>query len=176
MNRLRTVVSSSVQIVGNVLRRIALRVAALSPVASRAYYGIFSGRFSRETQAVASGISSYHEDLQSESSSSALLRRNIHRLEKGLLMRPRKSVFATDYIEETVASFERLKRFHSTSSSEDGELNWAADVLAEYFANVEDHPQIASARKLVPHFSRFPQNSGEDPSPSGDQHKGAAEL
>jgi nitroreductase len=69
--------------------------------------------------------------------SSGMLRRNIHRLEKGLTMRGRQSVFALDYIGETVALYRRL-----SVSMEPNEAVWAHDVLAQYFHIVARHPSV----------------------------------
>ena len=38
---------------------------------------------------------------------SSVLRRGIHRLEKGILSRPRRDIFALGYIRETFAFYER---------------------------------------------------------------------
>ena len=57
----------------------------------------------REAIAVAAGQRRY---FPVETDDTAL-RRNIHRLEKGLVSRPRRHVFALDYIGSTVTRFER---------------------------------------------------------------------
>ncbi len=59
---------------------------------------------------------------------SLLLRRSIHRLEKGLLMKNLRSVFALDYINDAVNSFVDL-----SSSPPGAQLSWAYDVLSVYF-------------------------------------------
>lgn len=87
-----------------------------------------------------------------------LLRRNTHRLEKGLLMRPRRTVFAVDYIAETVRAFEvvasavRADELDSLSSDRD----WAGDVLGEYFAVVGSHPTVDRARSRFARVTRPP--------------------
>ena len=50
----------------------------------------------------------YLKRLHEKSENVFLLRRNVHRLEKGLLMRPRRPVFGLKYIEELVNAYERL--------------------------------------------------------------------
>jgi nitroreductase len=75
--------------------------------------------------------------------SSPLLRRNVHRLEKGLVMQPRQPVFAEDYIEQTVAE---LARLGLTGGLDPVEEKWATDVLADYFKVVTDSAAIARAR------------------------------
>ncbi len=60
-----------------------------------------------------------------------ILRRNVHRIEKGLTMRPLRQEFALRFIEPTVRGFCNMaaqKGFDSAS-----EYNWAADVLKAYF-------------------------------------------
>jgi nitroreductase len=73
---------------------------------------------------------------------SPLLRRNIHRIEKGLCMPERRAVFAESYIAETVALFARLAAQPQASAPE---LKWAADVLADYFSKVD-----VTAEKIAP--------------------------
>lgn len=78
---------------------------------------------------------------------SALLRRNTHRLEKGLIMRPRRDVFALDYIEETVRAYEAALRAQADGNGPpDEQLQWIGDVLAEYFAVTASHPKIDPLR------------------------------
>lgn len=66
--------------------------------------------------------------------SSPGLRRNIHRIEKALISRPRRPLFAEKYILETVelysVAISRIENFEET------ELKWASDVLTEYFQSV----------------------------------------
>ena len=69
------------------------------------YFAWFNRAFRREQTAVLAGRLQYQHHLRHAKKSSALLRRNIHRLEKGLIMRPRRAVFAEDYILETVRSY-----------------------------------------------------------------------
>lgn len=109
------------------------------------YYGLFSRQFTREHFGVLQGRVQYHKSLKADAKSYALLRRNTHRLEKGLIMRPRRPSFAADYIGETVTMFLRAQQ--STRISQ-VELKWAHDVLTEYFAVVKDTPKIKQAREL----------------------------
>jgi nitroreductase len=95
------------------------------------YYAIFSREFRREQLAVLRGKVDYERHLTQTRQSSPLLRRNIHRLEKGLIMRPRKSVFAQDYLQETVDQYQNCVELGTLDSRE---LKWATDVLTEYFS------------------------------------------
>ncbi|MCF2501508.1 nitroreductase family protein [Dyadobacter chenhuakuii] len=62
------------------------------------------------------------------------LRRNIHRLEKGLSYPVAKEVFAEDYIVETI---QFLKSAISKDVIDDDTLNWAISVLKLYFKTVK---------------------------------------
>lgn len=132
------------------LRRALGSVGAASPRIFSAnrwlanlYYFLFSRQFDREHLAVLKGRAAYHRSLQTIDNTSPLLRRNIHRLEKGLVMQPRRSVFAEAFILETVRCYNRAKA--RPAYSED-ELQWATDVLDEYFSVVEDTLAICKAR------------------------------
>ena len=82
----------------------------------------------------------YLKRLHEKSENVFLLRRNVHRLEKGLLMRPRRPVFGLKYIEELVNVYERLvsKDLENDESIVD-QLIWARDVLTKYFSVVENN-------------------------------------
>jgi nitroreductase len=74
------------------------------------------------------------------------LRRNSHRLEKGLISRPRRDTFATDYIEETVEHLARGIQAAGGQIPADSELAWAYDVLGAYFEATGSAPEIDRAR------------------------------
>jgi len=125
-------------------RRLALTGASRSSLLAGLYFGLFNRELAREAMAVAAGQLRYDEDLRSDSPGYYLLRRNIHRLEKGLIMCPRRAVFALDYLDETVNVFTRAVA--AAKGEWNRELIWATDVLTEYFAVVDTTvPQIASA-------------------------------
>lgn len=124
----------------DMLRRADHRLAvacAKSGMLSSLYYTFISREFRREHRAVLSGRVEYWRALKHVDESCALLRRNIHRLEKGLIMEPRRPVFALDFLEETVTCYRDAVK--STSLCE-SERKWATDVLIEYFRVVGDHP------------------------------------
>jgi nitroreductase len=130
------------------LRRAVLRVAASSPRLASLYYGVFSTRFAREHRAVAYGRLRFLEDAARPAQSEYLLRRNVHRLEKGLIMRPRRPVFATDFIEETVESFAgRSAAAGAGAGGDPREIRWAERVLSSYFEAAGGHPRIERARE-----------------------------
>ena len=125
------------------LDRFLLPLTSRSGLVASAHYLLLSRQFRREHRAVLAGRLAYERGLSAPLRSSPLLRRNVHRLEKGLVMQPRQAVFAEDYIEETVAELARLRVSGWLDPIED---KWATDVLAEYFQVVADSAPIVRAR------------------------------
>lgn len=109
--------------------------------------------FNREQFAVLRGRRDYYRNLSKARRSSTELRRNIHRLEKGISMQPRRPVFALDYLEETLDFYEKAvaSACHagsgtSQTATDTDELTWAHDVLTDYFAIVSsENPVVAAA-------------------------------
>ncbi|UCX03983.1 nitroreductase family protein [Shewanella glacialimarina] len=108
-------------------------------------YSLVNRDFMREQQAVLSGRLAYRKQEGIQAVSSALLRRNIHRLEKGLCMQPRRNVFATDFILATVECFATCMNNKHIEASE---LKWALDVLSAYFDAVTHVENIAQANAI----------------------------
>jgi nitroreductase len=126
------------------LRIPALTFFSSNRFLSGLFYVFFSREFGREQMKVLQGrIAYYKNHLQFDQKSSPMLRRNVHRLEKGIIMRPRKPSFASDYIAETVNAYLAMA---SADAACTRELSWARDVLTQYFDIVEDTPQIKKAR------------------------------
>jgi len=117
---------------------------ANSAFLSSLYYCFFSAQFRREHQAVLKGRLHYQHSLKDIKLSSTLLRRNTHRLEKGLIMQPRRSVFAQAYIEETVDCFSKCLISEGMCTEE---LKWAQDVLVQFFQVTESSKILDKARK-----------------------------
>lgn len=125
-------------------------VMSLHPRLSSIYYGFFSSAMAREHYAVLNGRIRYRKNIKYSISSSFLLRRNTHRLEKGLIMRPRREVFAKDYIEETIDAFISCSSLMCSTVDEPStgerpisdELKWAQDVLEQYFEVTGDDEVI----------------------------------
>lgn len=107
------------------------------------YYCVISREFDREHRAVLLGRLQFAERMQGKGENDAFLRRNVHRLEKGLIMRPRRSTFAEDYIGPTVRCFADATRAGVVT----GQQRWANDVLTDYFSAVQSSPRIDSARR-----------------------------
>ncbi|MCF7501025.1 MULTISPECIES: nitroreductase family protein [unclassified Pseudoalteromonas] len=118
-----------------------LPLCSKSPILSGLYFTFFSRDFFYEHQAILKARLAYNNQQGMHGKSSALLRRNIHRLEKGLIMQPRRSVFALDYLTETLTAYQLAV---TQSNVEQSELQWATDVLSEYFSVVDkQHLTIA---------------------------------
>ena len=148
----------------NVHRKLDLTLLsflARSKIFSSFYYCIFSDQFRREHHAVLNGRLKYHTTSKSELNNIYLLRRNIHRLEKGLIMQPRREIFALDYIKETVDAFLDIRS--KADLGDNRQIEWACNVLSEYFRVVSDHPIINTAKKKFSDSSdsiyALPQNS-----------------
>ena len=112
---------------------VLVKLLSGSRFTSGIYYLLFSKEFGREQQAVLKGRLRYKASKR-DNTSIPVLRRNIHRIEKGLIMRPRKSTFGKAYIELTVNAYEDLV---NSSAANLEELKWSYDVLSAYFSAVE---------------------------------------
>jgi nitroreductase len=129
-----------------------VRRGAQSRFWSTVYYAFYRSDYVREQAAFLAGRIAYEKSLKCPSGNMAVLRRNVHRIEKGLLMRPRRSPFALDYMPETVDAFLTAR----TQPMDNCEMAWARDVLAEYFRVNPDHPAIN------PHRIRFQNSQNPD--------------
>ncbi|GLR28023.1 Nitroreductase [Psychrobacter pacificensis] len=107
------------------------------------FHYFVSNDFSNEHQAVLKGRKAYYDSLNDIGKSCALLRRNIHRLEKGLIMKPRRDVFGEGFIQETVDCYREAVKSTILATAE---KKWATDVLDEYFKIVGSTPKIDQAR------------------------------
>lgn len=136
-------------------RLLLIRLCSTSPFTASIYYFFFSAAFRREQFATLNAIRAYYRELK-DRGSKYLLKRNVHRIEKGLIMRPRKEVFAIDYIKETVDCYCLLKNEELDESM----IEWASDVLAEYFSSIKKN---AFLHKLEAKFQRYysPKNQHE---------------
>jgi nitroreductase len=126
---------------------IARRFFALAGPLADLWYALFDRAFSREHRAVLAGIETYHAIERAGGANRYMLRRNTHRLEKGLIMRPRRPNFALDYVGDTLDMYGRCVADHHVNPGDAGELRWAHDVLAEYFAVSAPHPVVDALRE-----------------------------
>jgi nitroreductase len=104
-----------------------------------------TGQFNSEFAAVGAGVARHHRDAPTAGVRFGL-RRNVHMLEKGLTMRPRRTTFAAGYITDTVDGFRRY--LDAARTIDIDEAAWVLDVLDEYFAATaeSDHRIVLAAR------------------------------
>ncbi len=125
---------------------IDVRIASIASYffwLSALYYLVYNDCFRREMRSVLLARRSYYGNRDGQNPASYLLRRNIHRLEKGLIMRPRRKVFGEGYIIETVQHFNLCVESNELTEAE---FSWANDVISEYFLVVSSSDKIDIAR------------------------------
>lgn len=121
-----------------------IRLCSSNGFLASLYYCLLSREFDREHRAVLLGRLQFARLMRSKGENDPFLRRNVHRLEKGLIMRPRRGTFADDYIGATVRCYADAALSRGMTS---GQQRWAGDVLNDYFAAVGSTPRIDSARR-----------------------------
>lgn len=107
-----------------------IRLFSKSKYLSGVYYSFLNSSFRREHQSVLLGRIKHIDNIANKSGNHYQLVRNIHRIEKGLLMKPRRPIFAKNYIEETIDLYSI--EWHK-SNTHDTQVKWFHDVLSEYF-------------------------------------------
>jgi nitroreductase len=122
--------------------KILPRYFVAHPFLSSLYYVVFSSDFRREQHAVLTGKVKHLKELKQDKANIYTLVRNVHRIEKGLLMRPRRDVFALDFIGETIDAFENVWTKEKCTS--DMQYKWFHDVLTHYFETSGKHKTIQS--------------------------------
>jgi nitroreductase len=126
------------------VRLASVRFFSANGFLASCYYTFFSRQFYREHRAVLLGQLTYQRELKQNVESSWLLRRNIHRLEKGLIMQPRNEIFAEAYISETVDCYVYANQAGCLCADE---LKWAEDVLTTYFQVVAETKIVSDAKR-----------------------------
>src|SRR5690606_29890936 len=132
-----------VNVVKRVLTKIDTKISKIcsrSRLLSSIYYCFLNSSFRREHQAVLIGKIRHLEEVKKESVNYFLLIRNTHRLEKGLLMRPRRPVFGKEFIGETVDTFGKIWSADLVESNQ--QMKWFHDVLFQYFTTSGPDPLI----------------------------------
>ena len=154
LNRLKNLAKQLLAIVWirrsyEAMLRAVLELLAANRITSLLYSVLSIPSFNREQFAVLRGRRDYYRNLQRARQSRTELRRNVHRLEKGILMRPRRDVFALDYLTESIEFYERaVTQTAGGAPVDDGEMAWAFGVLADYFSIVDArNPVVAAARQ-----------------------------
>ncbi|MCK8107727.1 nitroreductase family protein [Pseudoalteromonas sp. 2CM41L] len=143
---MKSILINKVKLLIQSFQKLVLPLCAKSAFTSSLYFTFFSRDFYYEHKAILQAKLAYKNNNGIHGKSSALLRRNIHRLEKGLIMRPRRDVFALDYLLETIQVYKSTNQVGGFSKVE---LDWANSVLNEYFSVVDcTHPKISYAYNI----------------------------
>jgi len=150
-----------IKVLYNSLLRFFLKVFSYNGYTSSLYYFLFSSKFHREQMSVLKGRLKYLQGSEKNQQPRYLLRRNIHRLEKGILMRPRKSVFGTSYINETVDAYHNCISAEGIENIDFNEIQWANDVLTKYFDVVDSDTNIDRAKIKFEQINGNPINLNE---------------
>ena len=108
------------------------------------FYFLFSKSFSNEMKMFLGARKDYLKKQHHKSETLFLLRRNIHRLEKGLIMKDRRKIFALEYIEETVDLLKSLAKGNPPND----QIQWAFDILQQYFEVTESAPKRDKAYQI----------------------------
>ena len=125
------------------LKQAIMRLLSSRRWLANFWYGMLKQQFSREIFATKQGQLKHVSLNIKQRPNHARLRRNTHRLEKGLLMRPRRERFAQAYLPELLADYTAQIKFENACSEE---LQWAHNVLTEYFSVVKDDENIKTCR------------------------------
>ncbi|MGM0407606.1 MAG: nitroreductase family protein [Bacteroidota bacterium] len=107
-------------------------------------YSIVSPFYHNEKKSVYKGMQKYFLNLKKRKNAQYCLRRNLHRLEKGLTHSNPKESFGDKYISETVDAYEIEYR----RNSNDETVIWANTVLKNYFENVDTTEEIIKKCKF----------------------------
>jgi nitroreductase len=145
-----------------------LKCASKSGFLASLYYAFWSSKLRREHLAVVRGKLRFRQDVARPiAGTSSVLRRSVHRLEKGLTMRPRRAIFGLDYIETAFGVYERVVTTPGILAeySKD-ELRWAHDVFSDYFAVTGSHAKIDALRERFQSLAK-PDLQGTTQGPPG---------
>ena len=108
-----------------------LPIAARNRLLANCYYALFNPHFRREQWATVAGRHHYYLHEATSQIASVILRRNLHRLEKGISMTIRKPLFALDYIDETLNALQNY--LQQMVVIDQALLSYCHDVLQQYF-------------------------------------------
>jgi nitroreductase len=131
---------------------VVLPLIAHSGMLRKIHFFLFSSVFDHEMEMYVKARLNYLKQNRGAEGNPFLLRRNIHRIEKGLMMENRRDLFALDYIIDTVEVYEKIRV--ANQSVYIGLLQWASDVLSAYFQRVKSHPVTDRARAIFERSGR----------------------
>jgi nitroreductase len=136
------------------------------------YFFLFSSEFSREHLKVLQGKYIIIKALKDQKAHVFHLRRQIHRIEKGLIMKNRRPSFAKDYISDTLRYYELLSKDVGVNPEADRWfLHWAYSVLKAYFEAVTHDEFILPLYNRFSGFSHPYQLEVEEPTSAPYKHK-----
>ncbi len=127
------------------IKYLILRSISISGILTSVYFAI-SPSFRREQRALVHGLLKHMRDIK-EPRPLFLMRRNVHRLEKGLLMPNRRKLFALKYIGETVEFYKNCLENEPKQQEISSEMAWATAVLNKYFEVVGSDSLVEKARE-----------------------------
>lgn len=127
-------------VVSNKLKRTLINLAAKYSFFTPFYYSFFSKEFKDEQHGIITGIYKNMSDRNNLGN----FRRNIHRLEKGLITRPSKPIFAQDYILNTVKTFRNIEGTKIDIKTKE----WAFGVLNQFF-NIAPETDVNKEAKEI---------------------------
>lgn len=112
-------------------RYLVIRIFCRTPFTAKLYYLFFSSRFDSEIQSVLSARADFLLNKRNKTNGLGALRRNIHRIEKGLIMQPVREIFAKEYIKETIELL-----YNKNLELDSATKSWSRSVLNEYFDTI----------------------------------------
>lgn len=107
-------------------------------------HALLSGHFSREIVSFYTGKNEF-KSKQIEGNEE-LLRRCIHRIEKGLIQKPMRVPFGLSYLDQTVKEYIKYRQ-RPIEQQDHKNLSWYNDVLNEYFNKMDHHPSVQQAEE-----------------------------
>jgi nitroreductase len=107
---------------------------------------ITSKEYFLEHQGFTRSALKYERSLRNKENNIYFIRRNVHRIEKGLTMRPLRKEFALRFILPTVQAYSSHLSCHEANKG--SELQWATSVLSSYFTNTESNDPRYNKAKL----------------------------
>ena len=121
------------------IKMIILKILSSSMLLTKLYY-FFGKKFDLELKTTIKGRYLFYKNLKNRNNL-AKLRRDIHRLEKGLVMVPRRDIFGLAYIGDILWLLEGGEYEYEN-------IQWAVSVLGKYFeVTKSDHPNWLAAKK-----------------------------
>lgn len=120
---------------------LVFKLISKSSFLRKVYFVFLSSEFDDEMRGIVTGRLKYVENRSGKEDVNYFLRRSIHRIEKGLTMQPLRKIFALDYISQTVDVYVDL----IGKGKKNSEIEWAGDILEEYFGVTSKHPVIDEA-------------------------------